>query len=326
MGAGLNNQAAKADAGKLQLTLVPKDLIRTVAILEKYEKDVADRLSPELIRKTKKINHDWKGLFRCPYCGNEFEAYISNVINGRQHSCGCMKGKFSVESKGTHGGSGTRLFRIYMHIKERCERPYCKEYKWYGARGIKCEFESFEEFRDFALSHGYNDNLTVERIDVNGNYSKDNITFIPQSWQGRNTRKSVKITYKGLTLCAAEWAELLGFNPDTLTKRKRSGWSDEKTLETRAGNALDVTLIPTSIIDEIRRVRLFGVKKYKDPDNWRRVEPQRYWDACVRHIIAALDDYKKTDEESGLLHLSHAATNLAFLLEMMKEESDDNSN
>jgi len=89
-----------------------------------------------------------------------------------------------------------------------------------------------------------------------------------------------------------------------------------------------LTLVPKEIIYRIAEVRRYGVMKYPDggKDNWRRVEPQRYWDACVRHIIAALDDYKKTDEESGLLHLSHAACNLAFLLEMMKEESDDNSN
>lgn len=89
---------------------------------------------------------------------------------------------------------------------------------------------------------------------------------------------------------------------------------------------LQLTLVPKQIIYEIAKIRRYGCEKYKDPDNWKRVEPQRYWDACVRHIIAALDDYKKTDDESGLLHLSHAATNLAFLLEMMKEDADDNSN
>ena len=60
-----------------------------------------------------------------------------------------------------------------------------------------------------------------------------------------------------------------------------------------------LTLVPKEIIYRIAEVRRYGVMKYPDggKDNWRRVEPQRYWDACVRHIIAALDDYKKTDEE-----------------------------
>lgn len=312
----MTDQTAKADAGKLQLTLVPTNHIRSIASLEQYQKKSDDRLAPKFIHKTKRIKGSWLGLFRCPYCGKEFEAYISNVMNGRQHSCGCMKGKFLVESNGTHGESKTRLFRTFMHMKERCEKPYCKEYKWYGARGIKCEFQSYEEFRDFAMANGYNDNLTVERIDVNGNYSKDNITFIPKELQARNTSKSVKISYKGLTLCASEWAEILGFRPDTLTNRKRKGWSDERVLETKVGDAIDIRLIPVSVIDGIRQVRLFGLKKYKDPDNWKRVEPERYKNAAFRHWLAYLDDPHGVDEESGLPHLWHCCCNLAFLCEL----------
>lgn len=91
---------------------------------------------------------------------------------------------------------------------------------------------------------------------------------------------------------------------------------------------LQLTLVPKQIIYNIAEVREYGCNKYPNGgrDNWKAVEPQRYWDACVRHIVAAMDDYTRRDDESGLLHLSHAATNLAFLLEMMKEDGDDNSN
>lgn len=315
-----NNQTAKADAGKPRLTLVDTNLIKAAAEIEQYQMDVDDRIKPELLRKTEKRKGSWYGLFKCPYCEKEFEACISNIVRGRQHSCGCMKGKFLVQSKGTHGGTGTRLFRIYLHIKERCERPYCKEYEWYGARGIKCEFESFEEFRDFALANGYSDNLTVERINVNGNYSKDNISFIPRQWQTRNTRRNVMLTYKGLTLCAAEWAEMFEFKPDALTKRKRSGWSDAKTLETPCGDSKGIALVPVGIINAIRKIRLYGLKKYKDPENWRQVEPQRYRDAMMRHMLAYLDDPHGVDEESGMPHLWHLACNVAFLCEMEEKQ------
>lgn len=96
-----------------------------------------------------------------------------------------------------------------------------------------------------------------------------------------------------------------------------------QTAKADAGK-LQLTLVPKQIIYRIAEIRRFGVEKYGDPDNWKRVEAQRYWDACVRHIIAALDDYKKVDEESGLLHISHAACNLAFLLEMIEEDDNDN--
>lgn len=124
------------------------------------------------------------------------------------------------------------------------------------------------------------------------------------------------ITYKGLTLCASEWADILGFRADTLTSRKRRGWSDEKTLETPVQGStaiVDITLIPIEAIRAIRAVRLFGVKKYGSMDSWRQVEPQRYRDALLRHTLAFLDDPLSVDEESGLPHLWHGLTNVAFL-------------
>lgn len=320
----MGDQTAKADAGKEMPTLVETDAIRVMARLEEHDQAALKDIRPTLICKTRRIGYAWKGLFECPFCGKEFEAYITNVMRGKQRSCGCAKGRLSVATKGTHGDSKTRLYRIYHHILERCESPSCKEYKWYGARGITCEFSSYEEFRDFALSHGYNDSLTVERIDVNGNYEPDNITFIPLQWQSRNTTRSVMISYKGLTLSAAEWAEILGINDNTITKRKREGWSDQKILETPVKDSLSMELIPPGIIQAVRAIRLFGVKKYHDPENWRQVEPQRYKDALMRHLLKYLDDPAGVDEESGLPHLWHAACNIAFLCEMEdgKNESD----
>lgn len=81
---------------------------------------------------------------------------------------------------------------------------------------------------------------------------------------------------------------------------------------------LQLTLVPTGIIRAIARIRLFGVAKYHDPDNWKRVEPQRYRDAAYRHWLAYLDDPGGVDAESGLPHLHHCACNLAFLIEMEK--------
>lgn len=81
-----------------------------------------------------------------------------------------------------------------------------------------------------------------------------------------------------------------------------------------------LTLVPPRIIWEIATVREFGTAKYHDPENWRTVEPDRLWAACTRHIVAAWNDYRATDADSGLLHLAHAATNIAFLLQIIGEE------
>lgn len=81
-----------------------------------------------------------------------------------------------------------------------------------------------------------------------------------------------------------------------------------------------LSLVPTEIIKEIEKVRSYGVQKYKEPDNWKRVEMERYHEALLRHTLAIWNDIGARDSESGLLLLSHIATNVAFILELMKQE------
>ena len=77
-----------------------------------------------------------------------------------------------------------------------------------------------------------------------------------------------------------------------------------------------LTLVPRKIFWDIAEVRMYGNKKYKDPENWRQVEIERYRDAAFRHFLRYLDDPKGVDEESGIPHLKHLACNIAFLCEM----------
>lgn len=77
-----------------------------------------------------------------------------------------------------------------------------------------------------------------------------------------------------------------------------------------------LSLVPKRIIYEIEKVRSYGTKKYKNPENWRQVGIERYHEALLRHTLAVWDDINAIDEESGMLHLSHIATNVAFILEL----------
>lgn len=79
-------------------------------------------------------------------------------------------------------------------------------------------------------------------------------------------------------------------------------------------------LVPTEIINCIARVREYGIKKYKDPDNWKKVEKERYIDAMFRHLIEYVKDNNSIDNESGLPHLWHLACNVSFLCEFEKKE------
>lgn len=81
-----------------------------------------------------------------------------------------------------------------------------------------------------------------------------------------------------------------------------------------------LSLVPMQIVWDIAEIREYGIKKYKDPDNWKRVEMGRYVDALLRHTLAFVEDYYSVDEESGLFHYKHMACNMAFICEMIKWE------
>lgn len=102
------------------------------------------------------------------------------------------------------------------------------------------------------------------------------------------------------------------------------GVSEEKNQQAKADSGKPIlSLVPTEIIKEIEKVRSYGVKKYKEPDNWKQVEIERYHEALLRHTLAIWNDIGARDSESGLLHLSHIATNVAFILELMKDKENE---
>lgn len=125
-------------------------------------------------------------------CGTEAEVAVSNLLTGHTQSCGCLKPERSHERL-THGGTGTRLHGIWSGMLNRCRNPHDKSYRYYGANGVSVchEWMSFEPFRDWALTHGYQDDLTIDRIDPFGGYAPDNCRWIPQSEQAATKRSAV---------------------------------------------------------------------------------------------------------------------------------------
>lgn len=115
-------------------------------------------------------------------------------------------------------------------MKKRCKFPHPR----YSLRGIKYHqnWENFDNFLEWAKANGYQEHLTLDRIDTDGNYEPSNCRWVSRQKQARNTSKNKYITYKGVSRCMAEWAELKNINYRTLTDRIRRGWSPEKAIET----------------------------------------------------------------------------------------------
>ena len=133
-----------------------------------------------------------------------------------------------------HGMCGTRLYRIWGNIKGRC---YCKsrrEYKNYGGRGIKiCDewISNFQAFYDWAISNGYKDDLTIDRINVNGNYEPNNCRWITNKEQQCNRQYNRIISYNGKSKPLSKWAEEFDMCYKTLQKRVNK-WGVNRAFET----------------------------------------------------------------------------------------------
>ena len=176
-------------------------------------------------------------LCKCD-CGNNCVVNKGKLMRLHTKSCGCLRKE--ILSQGTqsttHGLSKTRIYETWHHMKQRCYYEKSKRYSSYGGRGITIcdEWKSdFKAFYDWAMANGYTDELTIDRIDVNGNYEPSNCRWITMKEQQRNTRANHHLTYKGETYCIAEWAERYNLKYETLKSRLYiRKWSVEKALET----------------------------------------------------------------------------------------------
>lgn len=167
-------------------------------------------------------------------CGNTTMVRGSNLKSGAVKSCGCLR-EMKNKSRTTHGMSNTRLYREWASIKRRCYTVSDKSYQDYGARGIRmCEEwkSSFESFMEWALNNGYDDSLTIERVNVDEGYSPDNCTWIPWEQQQGNRRNCYAFEYNGEIKNLAEWCRELNLPYSLIHNRiTKLGWSFEKAIK-----------------------------------------------------------------------------------------------
>lgn len=194
---------------------------------------VIDEAEPKIVTGNRRIRH-WNCVCEC---GNRRVVKEASLKKGVSKSCGCYHsdimrnvGKQHI----THGMSSTRLYAIYKHMLNRCYNKNDIRYNHYGGKGISVveEWHNFETFMKWALSHGYTDKLSIDRIDVDKDYSPDNCRWTDAVTQANNKSVNRNITFDDETHTIAEWARIKNMPYKKLWKRFNLGWSVERALTT----------------------------------------------------------------------------------------------
>ena len=163
-------------------------------------------------------------------CGGKKITRVNALMSGKATSCGCVQRKRSAKAHTKHGKRHSRLYNIWCNMKGRCNTKSCSFYEQYGGRGIKVcpEWEhDFQAFYDWSMANGYRDDLTIDRIDNDGNYCPENCRWVTVTENARNRPCASRITVDGVTRTRNEWAEIIGMKPAALRSAIRRGRDPE---------------------------------------------------------------------------------------------------
>lgn len=179
--------------------------------------------------RTKQYDALW--LCQCE-CGNRCVTRAGALRGGHTLSCGCFRQERTRQSHLSHGRSHSKLYKVWTKMKERCANPHDVSYPYYGPHGIiVCrEWLTFEPFQAWAIAAGYQEGLTIERVNNDGNYEPGNCIWTTQAVQNRNKRNNIIVTFQGETRKLLDWADTIGVSRDILDNRLRKGWTAERAL------------------------------------------------------------------------------------------------
>ena len=179
-----------------------------------------------------------KVLCQC-HCGEKFIAPLIDLLKKTRYIIGCRKCndgkniKYNKMKREELSNGDIKI--VFYKMKNRCYNSNSSDYKWYGAKGIKiCDewLNNTNAFIDWALSNGYEKNLTIDRIDGNGNYEPSNCRWVDMEVQNNNKQKLKKYNYNGEMLTLAQISRKCGIKYRTLLGRINKGWKIEKALNT----------------------------------------------------------------------------------------------
>lgn len=196
------------------------------------KRKIGDRVGNLTLTERCEGGHLW--LARCD-CGEMVRFQVSSG----QKMCAACSRKRMGEAMKVHGESpdknkrASRLYRIWLTMRQRCRNKNVAGYKDYGGIGIAVceEWSDYMAFKSWAMANGYSDDLSIDRIDVTKGYSPDNCRWATDKQQANNKRNNHLLTFNGKTATMAEWAETTGIPYHTLKSRiNRYGFSAEEAL------------------------------------------------------------------------------------------------
>lgn len=187
------------------------------------------RLIVKSVRRQKQKSYTQTLAYCVCDCGNELEVLLGSLRLGRQKSCGC----YLRDNPGqlSHGLSKTRAYRIWRGMLTRCYNPNTDHFARYGGRGITV-CDRWKNFENFFSDMGHPpDNMTLDRVDNDLGYSKENCRWVDRRTQARNTSRNRLITHNKITKTLIEWCEDYGLKFHTVLKRlDRSGWDFKRAI------------------------------------------------------------------------------------------------
>lgn len=180
---------------------------------------------------------DGQKMYRCICdCGAVKEVRSGNLRSGKTVSCGCLAREKTIARNKTnkkHGMRHSRLYGIWMDMKQRCSWDKAINWHLYGGRGIKvCEDwnNSFIHFMEWSMKNGYKEDLTLDRIDTNGDYCPENCRWATLDEQNNNKRTCIYVTIGEETKTVTEWCRETGVNRMTAYNRIRRGWEPSEAV------------------------------------------------------------------------------------------------
>jgi len=162
-------------------------------------------------------------------CGNQTTVLASSLKTGNTISCGCV-----LKSKITrHGKSNTKIYQIWLSMKTRCNNPRSNRYEYYGGKGITFD-SSWKVFERFYadMNEGYEEGLSLDRIDTTQGYSKENCRWVNYTVQNNNKSDNILLLNKGKFMTVEQISKITGLSTTTIYNRRQRGWSDNRIITT----------------------------------------------------------------------------------------------